>query len=105
MRNILFILILAEVLSACGNSANTTNQKIKSTFGSDIYTYPSTIQAFVTGFMLAFGDVKYPADWNKKLKLDQNYKIIPLHNNSANKTSECLVKLPLKGTIFVEACL
>ena len=104
MKKILSILAASLALGACSKSANDLN--IKSEFSSDVYTPASMGQKFMFGFMNAVGTVQYPADWVNKIKLNQDYIILPMHNNSTGKNSTCLVVTgSMQGTMLVESCL
>lgn len=103
MKKTLSILAVSLALGACSKSAN--NVTIKSTFSSDSYIAASTMQQLMFGLMNFFGTVKYPGDWESKIKAKDDYIILPMHNSNTNITSPCLVKTPMHGTILVESCL
>ena len=91
------------VIVACSKLDNDTN--IKSTFSTDVYTSASTVQKFMFDFMNAVGTTQYPAGWDNKIKLNQDYIILPMNNSSNGENSTCLVKVPMHGTGLVESCL
>ncbi len=110
MKKILLIFVVtagvfAWVFWGVSKSFNDTNVTIRSTFSSDVYTSASTMQQFMFGFMNAVGTVKYPADWENKIKSKDDYIILPMHNANTNITNPCLVKGPMHGTMLVESCL